>query len=92
MNEVIVAQDDPRQAAKKLALHSFWARLAFCGTILVAVGLHSFDRALIGVALIENDDGSDLACRFGSYCLAALDLALLVDVVGKQALRLLRVI
>jgi hypothetical protein len=90
--EVVDRQDDPRQAAIKLAKHSAWAGLAFIAIVLVAVSLELFSRTLVHFGIIEKNGVLNWSILAGEYALAVMDVLLLIGVVGKQSWRLLKAV
>jgi len=85
-------RDDPRQSAIKLAKHSVWTGLAFVAIVLVAVALELFSRTLVHFGIIEKNSVLNWSILVGEYALAAMDVLLLIGVVGKQAWRLLKAV
>jgi hypothetical protein len=81
-------RDDPKGAAIRLAIHSLWSGLGFCAVILIAVLLELFSRLLLYLNLITDKSVLQYAILTGEYALVAIDILLLIGIVGKQAWRL----
>jgi hypothetical protein len=83
-------EDDARKSALQIGNHAIWTGVAFVIIILVAVGLEGFEHLLLWLKFIEKDGLLDWAIRIVAYALAALDLALLLGVVGKLGWQFLK--
>lgn len=82
--------EDPRQSAGILAKHSAWTGMAFIAIVLVAVGLDLFSKTLVRLGLIEKRGFLDWCILLGADALVAIDVALLIGVVGKKSWQPLR--
>jgi hypothetical protein len=60
--------------------------------VLVAVALELFSRTLVHFGIIEKNSVLNWSILVGEYALAAMDVLLLIGVVGKQAWRLLKAV
>ena len=59
--------------------------MAFIAIVLVAVGLDLFSKTLVRLGLIEKRGFLDWCILLGADALVAIDVALLIGVVGKKS-------
>lgn len=84
--------DDARLAASKLARHSMWAGAGFSAVIVVAVLLELLSRGLVLMNAIGKNSVLDWAIHIGEYALLAIDVLLLIGIVGKLGWRLFKAV